>query len=104
MSPSGRRQRMTLLRGGASMGGRCVPTGTLPSSPTRWRFRWLQTQAHLGSGFGGRLSGVALIRVGQLHRLLHNALNRLSQLPNLRPVLFIGGRHHQTQQMFQGIR
>jgi len=35
MSPSGRRHRRTVARGGAAMAWRYSPTGTWPSSPTR---------------------------------------------------------------------
>lgn len=54
MSPSGRKPRMTLERGGASMAWRRVPTGTLPSSPTRMRVWRLQTKGHQGQAGAGR--------------------------------------------------
>jgi hypothetical protein len=55
----------------------------------------------------GRLSrlwaGVALIDVRQLHMLARHLLYGAGQLLDLRPLLFIGRRHQQRQEMAQGI-
>ena len=51
----------------------------------------------------GCVSGIALIRISQLHAIARNLLHRLRELLDLRPILFIGRGDMQRQQVTQGV-
>ena len=56
------------------------------------------------SGISRRLlSGITLIHIGNLHVFSSRCLNGFGKLTNLRPILLIGRRHLQRQQMPQSI-
>ena len=62
-----------------------------------------QVNALLGCGGRRFFAGIPLIDKSYFYLLLGHGLNRLRQLGDLRPVLFIGGSHPQRQQMTQSI-
>lgn len=59
----------------------------------------LELDAVLGRRSLGQLARVALIHVGQLHGLAGRLLHRGRELLDLRPVLFVGRRDVERQQV-----
>ena len=63
----------------------------------------LQPDAMLLRGFGGVLSGIALVDIGQFHALARHLLHLFGQRSDLGAISLIGRRHLQRQQVPQRI-